>query len=321
MAKVFAPNINLEVLYPGAEMGGALFEIKELLVSAGWSVVGSSDGSSFEFNGTTGGAGTGSGGTFDLWDTFTDANGTDRWMLMEQPGGGRQYMFRRRSSTNTANFSMSPGGNFIGAGASASVPPTASDQRFIWQTTTTSDSDTYTDNSDGYFNVWARDDAVNGEYAWGFFTVDGANGTDIDYACGVVPVDNADPSDTEPLAFYHSTTSDITWQAVNANTSNFEASLDNVDGYSGFGPGQAAARPGQGGGGEDLASPVYLSNTTPEAFIKGTVNTEFVVMKGANRNYPDLFKVGTAPNEVYYVYSANLSFLMPWDDAGTVPLL
>lgn len=319
MAKLFRHNIELDVTYDGIETAGTLFEIKELLVSAGWSVVGSSADFAFEFSGVTGGAGTGSGGAYDLWDTAADADRSRRWMVVEQPGGGRQYLFYRLNTSDSANFSMSPGGNFTSAGVTPSVPPVASDHRFIWQTTTSADFDIYVPTTQGILNLWALDNAVNGEYAWGFFVADGTSSTSISHCFGVVPVDNADPSDTEPLAFYWAANTDLTWQATNPKTGNFEGDLDNVDGYSGFGPGESGTRPGQSSGGEDLAAPVYLSNASPEAFIKGTVDTDLVLMKGANRNYPNLFRVGTAPNEVYYIYSSNLSYLVPWCNEGTTP--
>ncbi len=120
----------------GQRAGKFLMELKALALEAGWAVTASGDGGSlFEFSGSTGGAGTGSGGGSDVLTSNTsagtggagDASTPNAWIVLTDPSGS-QLLFQVGSAVGTswdmyANIFYLPGGGYLPAGISATVPP------------------------------------------------------------------------------------------------------------------------------------------------------------------------------------------------------
>ena len=122
-----------------------VFNLKEDLVTTGWRVLGSGDGDSkFENTGQSGGAGTGSGGGFDVWDTAADAaqggtvvSGDGSWLRLAPPlDAPAQYemLLMIEQTANPGNnegqwrIEMSRNGVGFTVGGTAGLAPTATDQ-------------------------------------------------------------------------------------------------------------------------------------------------------------------------------------------------
>ncbi len=139
----------------------AVYLLKELLKSAGWTVKASSDGTTY--NATSDIILSGSSGASGL------ANNS-AWFRIQDPIAQREFVIQRGTSNPVWRVAYSASSKFT-SGGSASVLPTATDQQFIigssgatasWFTT----DNTYrwhggADNADGY-GFWAAGIAVGG---------------------------------------------------------------------------------------------------------------------------------------------------------------
>ncbi len=97
-----------------ANIGTALYREKELLKSAGWTVVRSSDGVSF--------------GTSDLWTSGTPAGVNRAWVQLQSPDGVRQIVIQKGTTTTGARVKYSKASKFTGGSPSATVTPSATDE-------------------------------------------------------------------------------------------------------------------------------------------------------------------------------------------------
>ena len=113
MAKVHKVNFTPAT---GAE---AVFELKNVLTGSGWSVVSSS-------NGTTFSAG-------DNITSSTSLAGSNRWFIVQEPTGvgGRQWCFQRTSDNATWRVKISPLNGFGGGTPSTTRVPSATDEGVI----------------------------------------------------------------------------------------------------------------------------------------------------------------------------------------------
>lgn len=129
-----------------------VFTIKTVLVSAGWIVLGSSDGTSFENTGQT-------AGPFDVWSVVGDASNTDSYCRIGAPdSSGTEWSFHRDGSAATNwEFSYSLTG-FTAGDATATVPPTGTNDEALWLTTN------WGENSSVVGTIVAEDTAVNGVF-------------------------------------------------------------------------------------------------------------------------------------------------------------
>lgn len=202
--------------------GTMLFAIKELLVSAGMTVVGSGDGKSLhEWAGETAGAGTGSGGAHDVWtaapQTTTDNTDTTgyatnqfAWCVLED-GAGRQALLCRG---NFGSFYFGIGvaragsGGFVyqaGTTDHNTIPAApaggSSHERWFWSTRSSVSGYISSYSTTGYYHVWA-DDALDGEsgMCWGFCEIRGA--ADYGDLLAVEPCSSPpDPADPDPCVY------------------------------------------------------------------------------------------------------------------------
>lgn len=113
MAKNYKVNFTPST---GAE---ALYELKNILTGSGWTVVSSSNGT-----------------TFSAGDNITSATslaGANRWFLIQEPTGvgGRQWCFQRTTANTTWRVKISPTKGFGGGSASLSQVPSATDEGVI----------------------------------------------------------------------------------------------------------------------------------------------------------------------------------------------
>lgn len=103
----------------------------QVLLGAGWVHRGSGTGTSGTFQGPVGADNT----NIQITNEGTGAGGIDRnnaWIVLEDPGGRRQFMLHRGTSTTQWRMYYSALDKFTGTGfgaVSATVPPSATDQQ------------------------------------------------------------------------------------------------------------------------------------------------------------------------------------------------
>ena len=237
----------------GQRAGKLLIELKALALEAGWSVTATGDGgSSYEFQGSTGGAGTGTGGDYDVLTGFTDAGtggagdaGTPRaWMLLTDPNGA-QLIIQTGSSAGTGwdmyiNAIYSPGGGYSATGCTALNPPAAlADERIIRGSRNGSGANVVPFGAGTHLYSILFDDAeADGTYRFLFYCVTSA-GTPHD-CFGVMTFDYYPSWETAPWF--------ILGGHTNANSSTSPAGLWEVQSE-----GQSAER--------SIAVSTFLSNT------------------------------------------------------------
>lgn len=110
---------NYKVGFAPATGAEALYELKNILTGSGWTVVSSS-------NGTTFSAGDNITGT-------TSLAGSNRWFIVQEPTGvgGRQWCFQRTSDNATWRVKISPLNGFGGGSPSTTRVPSATDEGVI----------------------------------------------------------------------------------------------------------------------------------------------------------------------------------------------
>lgn len=111
---------NYKVNFAPATGAEALYELKNILTGSGWTVVSSSDGT-----------------TFSAGDNITGATslaGSNRWFIVQEPTGvgGRQWCFQRTTANTTWRVKISPLNGFGGGSASLTQVPSATDEGVIF---------------------------------------------------------------------------------------------------------------------------------------------------------------------------------------------
>ena len=99
----------------------AIVSLAGVLTSSGWTILSSSDGTSF-----------GAGDTYAT--SSTDLANNYAWFTIQEPTGvgGREWCFQRITSNTVWRVKVSPYAGFGGGSPSATVTPTATDQGIIW---------------------------------------------------------------------------------------------------------------------------------------------------------------------------------------------
>ena len=110
---------NYKVNFTPATGAEAIFELKNILTGSGWTIVSSSNGT-----------------TFSAGDNITSATslaGSNRWFIVQEPTGvgGRQWCFQRTSDNATWRVKISPLNGFGGGSASLTQVPSATDEGVI----------------------------------------------------------------------------------------------------------------------------------------------------------------------------------------------
>lgn len=115
---------NYKVNFTPATGAEAIFELKNILTGSGWTIVSSS-------NGTTFSAG-------DNITSSTSLAGSNRWFIVQEPTGvgGRQWCFQRTTANTTWRVKISPLNGFGGGSASLTQVPSATDEGVILGTGT-----------------------------------------------------------------------------------------------------------------------------------------------------------------------------------------
>ena len=170
----------------------AIYELKERLKSAGWTVLSSSDGTTYNSGGdqiTGGGSG---------------ANGmanTNAWFRIRDPGGVASFIFQRGTTNVLWRIKYSRSAGFTGGSPSATQTPSATDENTFWGGGTDA-SPTFGTlfSTDGTYrwNVGADNAAPYGWWA-GSFPIGGGNPlTALVYE----PVTGAEATDSSKYVFY-----------------------------------------------------------------------------------------------------------------------
>lgn len=96
--------------------GEILFDLKEHLVAQGWTVQSSGDGVG------------GFNGSGDVITTASDMSNTRSWYRIQDPVGGREFVFQRGSSAITVRAKYSRAAGFTGGTPSTTDTPSATDE-------------------------------------------------------------------------------------------------------------------------------------------------------------------------------------------------
>ena len=180
MAFVSTNSVNL-VTTNATQAGDWIWAIKTALKAAGWTVLGSGDGTSFQ-----------NGGSTDYIISQTVANNNTAWIRLREPSGagGREYLFAKGAAADRLLVKYSRSSGFTTAVGSASAIPTTglTGDGVVWIGNTIGFSATGTGTNTydlaattapagatlgaintGYVSCVASDTPVNGVYGWWAF--------------------------------------------------------------------------------------------------------------------------------------------------------
>lgn len=155
-------TINLGGYNDGAS---SIFHLKELLKSVGWTVLSSSDGTTYQSSGDQiSHIGSGAGG-------WTNANA---WFRIEDPNSNREYVFQKNSTARQIKWLYSASAGFSGGSPDAVTIPTAIDQQGLAKISTGFQT---MFNAGSYVHIVANSTAYNGVYAWWLASATGRDTT------------------------------------------------------------------------------------------------------------------------------------------------
>jgi len=212
----------------GHRHGVLFYPMKALLVSKGWTVEGTGDGATtHEFRGTTGGAGTGSGGAYDVWtaDTGNDDGSAGNvsnaltWCVLKAPTGTMEILLVGTSQTSSGwdaygNICFSHADGYAAAGIGPTTPPAApTDEQIIFGSRPFgSGFELVAFPGNQYVHLGANSTAVNGIYGFWYATVSIA-GT-RENMMQLVPIFAARSWDVAPYVFLSADTGQTvkTWE-------------------------------------------------------------------------------------------------------------
>lgn len=327
--------------------GFAMFALKELAVSVGWTVVGSGDGAGrFAYSGVTTalpGGQQGSGGDYDCWMTGAtrddttpsvdgDAGNQSAWIVLAN--AGRQLLIQHTDGTGTGGGGLAGYGRMAynpGTGATPSFDGSAADTSTlpdpatneVWlvgDRSTASGAQWITWNAAGYVHIWGDSAAgANGARTIGLVFVENASTSVGRYFCLAAVVAGSEQSgDADPTVAYIGTTPPTSGVAPsgyvwNTLTAAIEVSDDDGLGLPWSGQGNSLS-------GDDQLTQLYAVCTTSsgDRYCKGLVTTSGLASSSTQRGWGDRGEDADSLGWVHLGSTGGL--LMPWPDASTVPL-
>lgn len=341
MAKL--TNVNVVKSGTGLDWAGKfLFLLKEIAVSAGWTVKGSGDGGTrFGYSGVTAalaGAQQGSGGDFDCWITGTGTAHTSglqagdprhgSWIVLENDG--RELLIAPSAQTAASwdgycriLYARRGAGGFDGSVASATeIPGAATGEAEIAGTRASSDGDSvflYADS--GYVNLWADDAAELGALALGFMTV--SSTTPAKHWMCVAPVIAATSQgltvDPDPAGVFYAANGPFLGSGQGYAWNYGSGAMEAIDlggrGDSFWGgngaPDPTAAK-------DPYTNVPLIIGVGLNEIVKGLVSPKAFAWTAALRTHPDIGVDDSA--NVFCYFGQTGGFIFPWVAAGTAPL-
>jgi len=323
--------------------GQYLFALKELAVSAGYTVRGSGDGDSrFAYDGQTAalpGAQQGSGGSYDCWLTGNarsdsapavagDAGNADAWLVLRD--GSDRELLLVMTSQGGSNWSgycrmavaRAGAGGFDGStAATGTIPGTpsggAGDEEWLFGTRASgSGVQVFLYNETGRIHMYADDTpgAVDGGLPLGFVAIDAA--LNIEAHMAIVPMDEASSADVDPCVYLADPGTGVydgtgwSW-AAGPTYANQDLAAQNVNNFW-----EASGQSDPITGDDPIISPVYVLTGTPEVW-KGVPHPTSPRMSAVSRGWGDR---GDDQNGETWVALGADGAMHPWPDTATVPL-
>lgn len=206
---------------PNKNAPSAIFALKELLKAVGWSVISSSDGTTYNASGdqvTHDGSGA------------NGMNNNNAWFRIQDPGVLREYVFQRGTIHYSWKWIYSASDKFTGGTPSATVIPTATDQQGLARNATT--FQTMFPTGAFYTQIAAQSAAHNGVYAWWLIASEG-NVSPPEQTCMCCDsMDSAySTSDNDPCIHYGSDDYPVLGNICTSSAS----STDNIKGWMKYG--------------------------------------------------------------------------------------
>ncbi len=311
--------------------GRYFFLLKELAVSAGWTVKGSGDGGTrFGYRGGTSvpAPERGSGGEFDCWRTGTGGRHGDglvagdprhgSWLVLENDG---RELLLVPSAASTSNwdgygrmfYAPKGSGGFVSSGADATtLPAAAPDEVALFGARGAPNGvDIFVYNEDGFVQLWADDAPENGALALGFQCVDAVGAPEGFFCIAPIIAATTHPSDPDSVVVMATTTGpqlSTGNHAWNYGLGEMQ-SVNLTAAAQGFWGGQGVLDPVSGGNPVDTI-PVLLG-TGGNRVTKGHLSAKGILWAAAPHAYPLVTSDG-------YLYTT-AGFLVPWEAPETVP--
>jgi hypothetical protein len=174
----------------------------QVLLAAGWTHVASGTGTAGTFSTTPGNA------NLQITHAGTGAGGLDRnnaWVVLEDPGGRRQFLLQRGTSNTSWRFYYSALDGFVGTGfgaISATVPPSATDQQQMIGSAG-GYAGTHTTSGTWAYHCVAYDAPEGDVYPWFVFATEVLSGKigSLVY-CDAMRVGTYDALDADPCVVY-----------------------------------------------------------------------------------------------------------------------
>lgn len=312
--------------------GRFFFLLKELAVTAGWTVKGSGDGGTrFGYRSGTSVpvAERGSGGEFDCWRTGTGGSHADglvagdprhgSWLVLENDGREVLLCPTAASGSNYDGYGRmfyapKGSGGFAAGVANATTPPgPATHELALFGTRAAPNgANIFLYNEDGYVQLWADDAPEGAALVLGFQIVDGAGAPSGFFTVAPIEHETVHASDGDPVVVMANgtgpslSTGNYAWNygAGEMQTLNLTASAQ------GYWAGQGVIDPSTGNDPSD-SIPVLLGTGGNRVF-KGFISAKALLWSAANRSYPLVGSEG-------HLYTTP-GFLVPWVAAETAPL-
>ena len=299
----------------GYDYADAIYDFKQLLVSAGWVVKSSSDGTTYNAAGdqiSHGGAG---------------ANGMDNtraWFRIQDPAGLREFTIQN-ASTGSTNWRVkySAVDRFTGGSPGATQTPSATDEAVLLgggtdaaPTFATWFGNTLTN---CYYHAVAYSDALNGVYAFYSFSATKTSGALAHgFVCEPLATASYPSVDVDPCVLSVGSAGFGVWKGWHAmNISGKEEFVPWETGsyYRGsyaFYPGSAGTNPydGDENGIPELIGRSYYTDNGHLITTKGF--TGRMLLKGSSKIYPNTCNLATDAK----VFAGN--YILPWEN-GTTP--
>jgi hypothetical protein len=250
------------------DAANALYGLKEILKSVGWTISKCGDGvSQYKIDGT------------DLFTSASVFTNSGSWIIIQQPGGGRQFLLS--SNTSAAYCSTSIG---FGSGTYNSAPNPPSDAGLIY-------NGNFLGGYTSYFHCAAQKTSP-----WGFWCA-GYSGTGTsNLLCAWVfdPLVNTNPYDTTDIAAHYVAQNQTSPLSGYPSTSLLSGDLT-YTGSIGYGPHAWRARKGQ----SSIFSPCSMA--TSYLTIGSSNSSSWVSTLGKMEVYPAIYAFTSSSTNNGYI--------------------